>query len=74
MFSQLSSMLSGARRPAPTEPSGGKPRCWYDRHRVCNDGSEHEGELQLITWNGEGRWSGVVADSLAFPPKSVPAR
>jgi hypothetical protein len=24
---------------------------WYDKHRKCSDGNEHEGELELITWS-----------------------
>jgi len=23
---------------------------WYDKHRKCQDGSKHEGRLELITW------------------------
>ncbi|KAK6992430.1 hypothetical protein R3P38DRAFT_192679 [Favolaschia claudopus] len=24
---------------------------WYDRHRKCQDGSKHEGRLELVTWD-----------------------
>ncbi|KAG2445471.1 hypothetical protein HXX76_000088 [Chlamydomonas incerta] len=34
-------------------PPARKPKVWYDKHRKCEDGSEHEGELELITWNGK---------------------
>ncbi|KAK8067528.1 hypothetical protein PG996_006640 [Apiospora saccharicola] len=26
---------------------------WYEKHRKCEDGSVHFGELELITWGGE---------------------
>ena len=28
-----------------------RPRLWYDIHRNCDDGGEHEGRLELITWS-----------------------
>ncbi|KAK7005802.1 hypothetical protein R3P38DRAFT_3039683 [Favolaschia claudopus] len=24
---------------------------WYDKHRKCQDGSKHEGRLELVTWD-----------------------
>ncbi|KAG2428871.1 hypothetical protein HYH02_014194 [Chlamydomonas schloesseri] len=44
------------------------PRKWYDKHRKCEDGSEHEGELELITWDGKSDdgeqlgWGAVVIE------------
>ncbi|KAG7001403.1 hypothetical protein G7Y79_00032g067560 [Physcia stellaris] len=26
------------------------PQVWYDAHRRCEDGANHEGRLELITW------------------------
>ncbi|KAF7376440.1 hypothetical protein MSAN_00059600 [Mycena sanguinolenta] len=38
---------------------------WYDKHRLCQDGTTHEGRLELITWNcpekGLG-WGACFAD------------
>lgn len=27
-----------------------RPKIWYDVHRRCDDSSDHEGRLELITW------------------------
>ncbi|KAI6092013.1 hypothetical protein F4821DRAFT_279443 [Hypoxylon rubiginosum] len=29
-----------------------KGKKWYDRYRKCQDGTQHFGELELITWGG----------------------
>ncbi|PNW79834.1 hypothetical protein CHLRE_08g368550v5 [Chlamydomonas reinhardtii] len=34
-------------------PAARRAKVWYDKHRKCEDGSEHEGDLELITWNGK---------------------
>ncbi len=38
---------------------------WYDCHRLCQDGSEHFGDLELITWkcptDGTG-WGNVFVE------------
>ncbi|KAF2665597.1 hypothetical protein BT63DRAFT_377316 [Microthyrium microscopicum] len=45
-----------------------KERKWQDRHRLCEDGSSHFGEIELITWEGEDYdgqqygWGGTVED------------
>ncbi|KAJ7346964.1 hypothetical protein DFH08DRAFT_869925 [Mycena albidolilacea] len=31
-------------------PCAAAPK-WYDKHRVCSDGNNHEGRLELITWD-----------------------
>lgn len=46
------------------------PRLWYDIHRNCDDGGQHEGRLELITWstpaadaNGEEMgWGNVLVE------------
>ncbi|KAK8071463.1 hypothetical protein PG997_011666 [Apiospora hydei] len=34
------------------DATGGQTK-WYEKHRPCEDGSAHFGELELITWGGE---------------------
>jgi len=31
---------------------------WYDKHRKCQDGSLHEGKLELITWSNKKEGTG----------------
>ncbi|GLB41022.1 putative MYND finger [Lyophyllum shimeji] len=38
----------GSNRASGSTSSGPK---WYDKHRKCRDGHNHEGDLELITWN-----------------------
>ncbi|PPQ70359.1 hypothetical protein CVT26_013793 [Gymnopilus dilepis] len=38
--------------------SCGISRFWYDKHRKCEDGSRHEGKLELITWSNEEEGTG----------------
>ncbi|KAK1231059.1 hypothetical protein PQX77_005835 [Marasmius sp. AFHP31] len=33
------------------KPNCTKTKYWYDGYRACQDGSVHEGELELITWD-----------------------
>jgi len=51
-----------------TIPSSGRAKLsllWYDRHRKCKDGGQHDGKLELITWpsprEGLG-WGGCFAE------------
>ncbi|KAK6857370.1 hypothetical protein PG990_010784 [Apiospora arundinis] len=37
----------------PADTSGQQHNQWFDKHRQCEDGSVHYGELELITWGGE---------------------
>lgn len=44
-----------------------KPRChppqvWYDAHRRCDDGVNHEGRLELITWPSSAADTGEEED------------
>ncbi|KAJ7045842.1 hypothetical protein C8F04DRAFT_940002 [Mycena alexandri] len=38
---------------------------WYDKHRMCRDGYNHEGRLELVTWDcpeeGKG-WGACLAE------------
>ncbi|KAK8099709.1 uncharacterized protein PG998_012950 [Apiospora kogelbergensis] len=38
---------------AAASAGGGTDAKWFDKHRQCEDGSAHFGELELITWGGE---------------------
>ena len=40
--------------PQPTIPLNNTTTSqWYDRYRKCEDGANHEGRLELITWTGQ---------------------
>ncbi|KAK0469286.1 uncharacterized protein EV420DRAFT_1232522, partial [Desarmillaria tabescens] len=45
---------------------------WYDCHRLCQDGSEHFGDLELITWkcpaDGTG-WGNVFVEEEEYMKK-----
>ncbi|KAK0194255.1 hypothetical protein F5146DRAFT_426949 [Armillaria mellea] len=45
---------------------------WYDCHRLCKDGSEHFGDLELITWkcptDGTG-WGNVFVEEEEYMKK-----
>lgn len=34
------------------EVAAAEGKKWYDRYRKCKDGTQHFGELELITWGG----------------------
>ncbi|XXH03350.1 hypothetical protein Hte_009748 [Hypoxylon texense] len=34
------------------EAAAAEGKKWYDRYRKCKDGTQHFGELELITWGG----------------------
>jgi hypothetical protein len=40
---------------------------WYDKYRRCQDGNNHDGKLELITWEGKSEgddigWGNVFKD------------
>ncbi|KAJ7091103.1 hypothetical protein C8R44DRAFT_647631 [Mycena epipterygia] len=37
---------------------------WYDKHRMCRDGNNHEGRLELVTWESAEHQTGWGACEL----------
>lgn len=38
-------------KPYCISPTTASPSHWYDKHRLCEDRTQHEGSLELITWS-----------------------
>ena len=61
----FSSTCQGSDRPTH-KASCQRPSAWYDAERRCEDRTEHEGRLELITWETsaviprERQWAGVI--------------
>jgi hypothetical protein len=45
-----------------------KRACADDKHRMCRDGNNHEGRLELVTWDCEGAETGWGACFLDDDP------